>query len=209
LIPDIVTYNTLIDGYCKAFDTVSTDEVVNKMYATGWDPDITTYNIRLHGLCTGRKMSRAVMMLEELISAGVVPDTVTYNTVMNGVCTDVLERAMIVTAKLLKMAFVPNVVTANLLLSHFCKQGMPEKTIMWGQKLNEISFGFDEISIKLMDRAYRNIQDNVDVPKPPPEKSLFLDFLMYVTYDYLSRNSLKKNENQGSLKRMEIGYGGS
>ncbi|KAL3571783.1 hypothetical protein D5086_025687 [Populus alba] len=195
-IPNVVCYNTLMNGYVKARDIgqanmlyeemkskaiapdFSTDEVVNKMHATGWDPDITTYNIRLHGLCTGRKMSRAVMMLEELISAGVVPDTVTYNTVMNGVCTDILERAMIVTAKLLKMAFVPNVVTANLLLSHFCKQGMPEKTIMWGQKLNEISFGFDEISIKLMDRAYRNIQDNVDIPKPPPEKSLFLDFLI-------------------------------
>ncbi|KAF5732840.1 putative pentatricopeptide repeat-containing protein [Tripterygium wilfordii] len=113
LSADIVTYNTLIGGYCKAFDMDSAEEFVKKMYTSGWDPDITTYNIRIHGFCSSRKMNRAVMMLDELISAGIVPNTATYNTMMNGVCSDILERAMIIAAKLIKMAFVPNVITAN------------------------------------------------------------------------------------------------
>ncbi|KAF8380625.1 hypothetical protein HHK36_028114 [Tetracentron sinense] len=188
LTPDIVTYNTLISGYCKAFDVVNAEDFVSKMCASGWDPDITTYNIRIHGYCSIRRMSQAVKMLDELVSVGVVPDTVTYNTMMNGVCGDILDRAMILTAKLLKMAFIPNVVTINLLLSHFCSQGLPERALMWGEKLSQISFSFDHVMYKILDRAYRDIQEDAKIPKETSGKSLFLDFLMYITYDYLCRN---------------------
>eukprot|EP00257_Ricinus_communis_P027020 XP_025014434.1 putative pentatricopeptide repeat-containing protein At1g09680 isoform X2 [Ricinus communis] len=202
--PDTVTYNTLIGGYCKVLDMVSADEFLNKMYASGWDPDITTYNIRIQGFCSSQKISRAVTMLDELIAVGVVPNTVTYNTMMNAVCTDMLDRAMVLTAKLLKMAFVPNVVTTNVLLSHFCKQGMPEKALIWGQKLSEISFDFDEISYKIMDRAYIKIQNNSEVFRATSEKSLFLDFLMYITYDFFQTAS--KKTSQDPVKLIENGY---
>ncbi|KAK7843496.1 pentatricopeptide repeat-containing protein [Quercus suber] len=121
-------------------------------------------------------MNRAVMMLDELVSAGIVPNTVTYNTMLNGVCSDILERAMILTAKLLKMAFVPNVVTTNVVLSQFCKQGMPERALMWCQKLSEISFDFDEITYRIMDRAYRDIEEDAELFRRESAKSLFLDF---------------------------------
>ncbi|KAF7142568.1 hypothetical protein RHSIM_Rhsim05G0178700 [Rhododendron simsii] len=187
LTPDIVTYNTLISGYCKAFDMVNLDNFVNKLHASGWDPDITTYNVRIHGCCSSQRMNQAVMMLDELVSSGVVPNTVTYNTMMTGVCNDILDRAMILTAKLLKMAFVPNIVTTNLLLSHLCKQGLPERTLMWGQKLSEICVDFDEITFKILDRAYHDIQEDAHYSRGTSGKSLFLDFLMYITYDYLCR----------------------
>ncbi|GAA0138307.1 hypothetical protein LIER_34916 [Lithospermum erythrorhizon] len=128
-------------------------------------------------------------MLDELVSAGVVPNTVTYNTLLNGVCKDILDRAMILAAKLLKMAFVPNIVTSNILLSQLCKQGLPRRTLMWGQKLNQIYFDFDEITYKILDKAYHDIQEDAEYVKGTPGKSLFLDFLMYITYDYIIRNS--------------------
>ncbi|CAI9770379.1 unnamed protein product [Fraxinus pennsylvanica] len=158
LTADIVTYNTLISGYCKAFDLINVDNFVNRMHASGWDPDITTYNIRLHGLCSSQRMNLAVMMFDDLISTGMVPNTVTYNTLMNGVCNDILDRAMILAAKLLKMGFVPNTVTTNVLLSHLIKQGLPQRAMMWGQKLSEISFDFDEVTYKILDRAYNDSQ---------------------------------------------------
>ncbi|XP_055962134.1 pentatricopeptide repeat-containing protein At1g12620-like isoform X2 [Mercurialis annua] len=195
LTPDVITYNTLIGGYCKVSDMVSADDFVNRMCATGWDPDITTYNIRIHGSCISRKMSQAVMMLDELMAVGIVPDTVTYNILMNAVCTDILDRAMILTAKLLKMAFVPNVVTTNVLLSHFCKQGMPEKTLIWSQKLSDISFNFDEISNKIMDKAYLKIHNNAKQLSAASEKCLFMDFLMYNIYDYFRRTLDNKRKD--------------
>ncbi|KAF4379760.1 hypothetical protein F8388_023777 [Cannabis sativa] len=194
--PNTIIYNTIIDGYVKsgeigeanmlyeemknkAFDIVSAEEFVHRMYASGVDPDIVTHNIYAHGFCRSRKINRAVKMLDELVLAGIVPDTVTYNTLLNGACGDILDKALILTGKLLKMAFVPNVVTTNVLLTHFCKQGMPERALMWGQKLSEISFDFDEITYKIMGRAYHSIEKdaNVDV-RETSAKGFFLDSLI-------------------------------
>ncbi|MCD7460062.1 hypothetical protein HAX54_042762 [Datura stramonium] len=205
LQPDIVTYNILINGFCKAFDVVNADNFMTRMYASGWEPDITTYNIRLHGFCSIRRINRAVMMLDELVSAGVVPNTVTYNTMMNSACNDILDRAMILAAKLLKMAFIPNTVTANLLLSHLWKQGLPQRTLIWGQKLSEIGFEFDEITHKILDKASHYIQENTDYCTETTEKSLFLDFLMYITYDYIRRSKAYNDNNDSSFELVDTG----
>lgn len=209
LQPDIVTYNTLINGFCKAFDMVNADNFVTRMYASGWEPDITTYNIRLQSFCSTRRINRAVMMLDELVSAGVVPNTVTYNTMMNSACNDILDRAMILAAKLLKMAFIPNTVTANLLLSHLWKQGLPQRTLAWGHKLSEIGFEFDEITHKILDKASHYMQNNTDYFTELTEKSLFLDFLMYITYDYIRRSRAYSDNNDSSFELVEDGPCGS
>ncbi|KAK6918688.1 Pentatricopeptide repeat [Dillenia turbinata] len=141
LTPDIYTYNTLISGYCKAFDMISADNFINRMCATGWEPDITTYNICIYGLCSSRRINQAVIVLDELVSSGVIRNTVTYNTMMNGVFSDMFEHALILTAKLLKLAFVSN-------------QGMPEMTLLWGHKLSQAGFELNEISYRILDRAY-------------------------------------------------------
>ncbi|KAB2614582.1 pentatricopeptide repeat-containing protein [Pyrus ussuriensis x Pyrus communis] len=188
LTPDIVTYNTLIGGYCKAFDMVGADEFLYKMYASGCEPDITTYNICVQGFCSSRKINRALMMLDELVSRGVVPDSVTYNTMMNGAY----------------LAFLPNTVTINVLLSQFCKQGMPEKAFMWGQKLSEFSTCFDEITYILLDRAYHNLQEDSEISSGTAENSLFLDFVMYITYDYLCRNKPCRDASQNPLKLIDF-----
>ncbi|KAG6399747.1 hypothetical protein SASPL_141230 [Salvia splendens] len=174
-------------GYCKQLDMLNAENLANTMQNSGWGPDITTYNIQIHGYCRSRRMNRAIMMLDELVSAGIVPDTVTYNTLLSGVCRDILDHAMILTGKLLKMGFVPDLVTTNLLLSNLRKHGLPHRTAMWAQKLSEISFEFDEITHKILDRAYNDLED-VESTKEITGKSLFLDLLMYMTYDFIYRN---------------------
>ncbi|KAJ8450055.1 hypothetical protein Cgig2_033249 [Carnegiea gigantea] len=162
LAPNTDTYNILIKGYCKQFDVHSAEALVNKMHVGGWNPDITTYNILMHGLCSCRRINQAIVMLDEIISAGLVPDSATYNIMVNAVCGDMLDRAMILTAKLLKVVFTPNIVTINSLLSHFCKQGLPHKALMWGQRFYEIGFHFDDITSKILDKAYSDLQENME-----------------------------------------------
>lgn len=126
---------------------------------------------------------------------------------MNAICRDILDRALIVTAKLIKMAFIPNVVTVNILLSQFFKQGMPERTLWWGQKLSEISFGFDEVSHRIIERAYENIQNSAELFSGASEKRLFLDSLMYITYDYMYRNRQYIEPSHSVIKCMSNGVG--
>lgn len=203
LSPDIITYNTLINGYCKAYDMVSADDLVERMQFGGWMPDITTYNIRMHGLCSSRRTTQAMTMLDELVSAGIIPNSVTYNIMMNGVCGDMLDRAMMMAAKLLKVAFLPNVVTVNLLLSHFYKHGVPGKTLMWVEMLHNIGFEFNEATYKIIDKAYSNLQENTEASRCLSEKSLFLDFLMYINYDYLRRNMFSHEHHQHPVALLD------
>ncbi|CAH9130971.1 unnamed protein product [Cuscuta epithymum] len=209
--PDTVTYNTLIDGFIKSFDMAKADNIVSKMFASGSEPDITTYNIWLQGCFTTKKINRAVMMLNELISVGIVPNTVTYNIMMNIACNDILERAMILGAKLLKMAFIPNTVTANLLLSQLCKQGLPERALMWGQKLSEIGIEFDEITYKILDRASTSCDTNIrpytDYSTGMTEKSLFVDILMYITCDYLGKRRAQYDITNYSVEIVDAPSG--
>ncbi|PWA33919.1 tetratricopeptide-like helical domain-containing protein [Artemisia annua] len=202
LVPDVVTYNTLISGYCKGFDMVNADNLVYEMYNSGWDPDVTTYNIRIHGFSGSRRMNRAVLVFNELLSSGIVPNTTTYNTMLNAICYDILDRAMILTARLLKLAFVPNTVTTNLLLSHLRRQGLPERALMWGQHLRQISHEFDEITYKILERADRDIKEDAVYLRGTSGKSLFLDFLMFLTYDYLYRNKLYSETDTSTIRMI-------
>lgn len=205
LVPDIVTYNTLLSGYCKGFDMVNADNLVYKMFNSGWDPDITTYNIRIHGFFGSRRMNRAILVFNELLSSGIVPNTITYNTMLNAVCSDILDRAMILTAKLLKMAFVPNIVTTNLLLSHLRKQGLPERALMWGEHLRKLCVEFDEVTYKILERADRDVKEDGVYFRGTLGKGLFLDFLMYLTYDYLYRNRVYGERNICAVKMIDSG----
>lgn len=188
LTPDVVTYNTIIGAYCKASDMANAERFVSKMLAEGIEPDIFTYNILIHGLCSNYMMNRAMEMVDGLLSMGFAPNTVTYNTMMNGTCNDVLDRAMILTGKLLKMIFLTNVVTINLLLSHFCKQHMYKKALIWGEKLSQLPFNFDDATWNILKQAYDNPQEDAVSSKTEHSGSLFLEFLMYSTYEYLLRN---------------------
>ncbi|EYU40110.1 hypothetical protein MIMGU_mgv1a006766mg [Erythranthe guttata] len=158
---DTVTYNTLISGFCKQFDMLNAKNWANRMESSGWGPDVITYNTQIHGYCRSKRMDQAIMMFDDVISSGIVPDTVTHNPLMNGICHDILDHAMILTAKLLKISFVPDLVTINLLLSNLRKQGLPQKTVRWFHKLREIEFEFDEITCKILDKADRDLEEDV------------------------------------------------
>jgi hypothetical protein len=44
------------------------------------------------------------------------------------------------------------------------------------------------------------MQEDHETSSATPEKSLFLDFLMYITYDYLCRNKPCRDARQNPLK---------
>uniref|UniRef100_A0A0A9B0L0 Pentatricopeptide repeat-containing protein n=1 Tax=Arundo donax TaxID=35708 RepID=A0A0A9B0L0_ARUDO len=47
--PDVVTYNSIIDGMCKAQAMDKAEAVLQQMFAKGVLPVCTTYNSLVHG----------------------------------------------------------------------------------------------------------------------------------------------------------------
>ncbi|XVF33670.1 hypothetical protein REPUB_Repub17cG0188000 [Reevesia pubescens] len=158
MTPSIVAFNSIIAAYSRA-------GLEDDAYKAGLVPDIVTYNTLIGGYYEAFDMVKVGQFMNNMYCS---PDTVTYNT---GQYRDILNRAMIITAKLIKIAFIPNVITINVLLSHFCKQGMSKRALLWCQKLSEIPFDFDEVSYKIMDQAYRSIQEDVEFFRATSEKA--------------------------------------
>ena len=51
MFPDIVTYNTLINAYCREGLLDEVFEVMNSMPGKGLKPGLVTYNAIINGLC--------------------------------------------------------------------------------------------------------------------------------------------------------------
>ncbi|KAF3956501.1 hypothetical protein CMV_018373 [Castanea mollissima] len=193
-----VAYTVLLDGYSKIGDLEGAQNLWNEMALRGVSPDAVAYSAFIDGL------SKADEFMNKMYASGWDPDVTTYNIRIHGFCSSrKMNRAVMMLDELV------SAVTTNVVLSQFCKQGMPERALMWCQKLSEISFDFDEITYRIMDRAYRDIEEDAELFRGESAKSLFLDFLMYITYDFMYRNRPQREPNQNTLESIESAFGGS
>ncbi|CAF2039062.1 unnamed protein product [Brassica napus] len=84
--PNVITFTTLIDGYCGAKRVDDGMELLHEMTETGLVADTITYNTLIHGFCHVGDLNAAQDLLQEMISSGVCPDVVTCNTLLDGLC---------------------------------------------------------------------------------------------------------------------------
>ncbi|XBH89367.1 hypothetical protein VPH35_081287 [Triticum aestivum] len=170
LTPDVVTYNTIVIGYCRAQAKNGAMIFMNKMPADGCDPDILTYNIWIRSLCNNHSMNRAMRVLDELVAVG----------------------SMILTDKLIKMAFQPNTITVNVFFSHFCKQGLGRWVLVWAEKLREDCVALDDATLNILDWASKEMEYNPQDSIADIGKCMFLEFLMLITYTTMSNSRSPK-----------------
>ena len=84
--PNVVTYNTLIDGLCKEGKIDKAVDILHDMISKGHEPNVVTYNILINGLCKKGEIDKAVDILHDMISKECEPNVVTYNTLIDGLC---------------------------------------------------------------------------------------------------------------------------
>jgi pentatricopeptide repeat protein len=66
-LPDVFTFNTLIDGYCERLKLDNALQLVERMWMYGIAPDVITYNSNLNGLCKAGKAKKVNDTFEEMI----------------------------------------------------------------------------------------------------------------------------------------------
>ena len=67
VVPDVVTYSTLVEGFCKLGKIHDAQKLFSKMQACGQFPDVQTYSVLLDGLCKSQQLSKAMKLLRELV----------------------------------------------------------------------------------------------------------------------------------------------
>jgi leucine-rich PPR motif-containing protein len=84
--PDIVTYNTVIDGLCKAQVVDRAKGVFQQMIDKGVKPNNVTYNCLIHGYLSIEQWKEVVRMLKEMSAHGLYLDYFTHGLLLDYLC---------------------------------------------------------------------------------------------------------------------------
>ena len=66
LVPNSVTFNTLIHGYSKEGNVRRAESFLAQMKRRGLTPNVITYNSLIHGFCKAGKLLDAIVVFEEM-----------------------------------------------------------------------------------------------------------------------------------------------
>ncbi|XP_031251382.1 pentatricopeptide repeat-containing protein At1g02060, chloroplastic [Pistacia vera] len=140
LKPNVVSYTTLIRGYCMKQEIDEALLVFEEMISQGLKPSGITYNTLIKGLCEVRKFEKIREVLEGAKeSGGFTPDTCTFNTVMVAHCSGGnLVEAFEMFDKMRELQVLPDSSTYSALIRSLCHSSDFERA----EKL------FDELSEK-------------------------------------------------------------
>ena len=56
--PDVITFNTLLRGWCDVGDMKMAYKILKSMIEIGYEPNVRTWSTILHGLCQQNAMRR-------------------------------------------------------------------------------------------------------------------------------------------------------
>ncbi|PKI64292.1 hypothetical protein CRG98_015315 [Punica granatum] len=118
--PDIVTYNSLIDMYCKGREMDKAYKVVEKMKEEDIMPDVITYTSIIGGLGLIGQPDKARDVLKEMKEYGVYPDVAAYNAAIRNYCiAKRLGNAYSLMDGMISKGLSPNPTTYNLFFRVF------------------------------------------------------------------------------------------
>ncbi|KAL9233037.1 hypothetical protein vseg_008080 [Gypsophila vaccaria] len=86
ILPDIVTYNILLNGMCKGGNMDGAFKVFKELQLKGESPDVVTYGTLINGLFKAHKDEEAMAMVENMISNGISPTSSIYKSLMTWSC---------------------------------------------------------------------------------------------------------------------------
>ncbi|KAJ4828085.1 hypothetical protein Tsubulata_018952, partial [Turnera subulata] len=113
--PDIVSYNSLVDVYCKSREIDKANKVVDKMFEEGISPDVITFTSIIGGLGLVGQPDKARAVLTEMKEHGCHPDVAAYNAAIRNYCiAKRLGDAHDLMDEMVGKGMIPNATTYNL-----------------------------------------------------------------------------------------------
>ncbi|PIN20929.1 hypothetical protein CDL12_06380 [Handroanthus impetiginosus] len=115
--PDVVSYNCLVDVYCKGREVEKAYKVINKMRDEGIVLDVITYTSLIGGLGLVGQPDKAREALKEMKEYGCYPDVAAYNAAIRNFCiAKRLGDAYNLMDEMMAKGLSPNATTYNVIL---------------------------------------------------------------------------------------------
>ncbi|KHN06169.1 Pentatricopeptide repeat-containing protein, mitochondrial [Glycine soja] len=86
VIPDEITYNTLLQGYCREGKVEEARLLLDEMKRRGIKPDLISYNTLISGYSKRGDMKDAFGVRDEMMTTGFDPTILTYDALIQGLC---------------------------------------------------------------------------------------------------------------------------
>ncbi|CAN1183523.1 Putative pentatricopeptide repeat-containing protein At1g02420 [Linum perenne] len=118
--PDVVSYNSLIDAYCKGGELNKAYETMEKMSDEDISPDVITHTSIIGALGLAGQPDKARHVLKEMREYGCYPDVAAYNAVIRNYCiAKRLGDAYDLVDEMEAKGLAPNSTTYNLFFRVF------------------------------------------------------------------------------------------
>ncbi|XP_018492565.1 pentatricopeptide repeat-containing protein At2g06000 isoform X2 [Raphanus sativus] len=141
--PDIVTYNTLIKGFCESNDLNKAYDMFCEVKSRkGCSLDVVTYTSMMSGYCKAGKVKEASLLFDEMVGLGIYPNNITFNVLVDGYSkAGDMSSAEVVRGKMESFGCFPDVVTYTSLIDGYCRVGQVNKGFsLWEEMTAEGMF---------------------------------------------------------------------
>ncbi|XP_016200202.1 pentatricopeptide repeat-containing protein At5g46100-like [Arachis ipaensis] len=129
-VPDMFTYNTLIDGLGKSGRISCASKLLVEMHNKGQPADIITYNSLLDAMFNIKQHDKALMLFIQMKESGIDPNICTYSILIDGLCkSGRLMDAKEIFQDLCIKNHRPNVRTYTIMINGLCKEGLFEEAL--------------------------------------------------------------------------------
>ncbi|KAM7511946.1 hypothetical protein LguiB_010821 [Lonicera macranthoides] len=120
--PDVMLYNTMIDGLCKVGRQEEGLALMEKMKLQhSCNPNTVTYNCLIDGFCKAGEIERSHELFDEMNKLGVTPNVITLNSLVDGMCKHGrVNSAMELVNEMQVKNLKANSVTYTVLIRAFC-----------------------------------------------------------------------------------------
>ncbi|XP_074270022.1 uncharacterized protein LOC141592999 [Silene latifolia] len=119
--PDVVSYNTVIKGFCEMGSLDLAAAMLDEMEKEGVTPDLITFNSLLDGFYKKRRFLEGEKMWGMMEKYNVVPDIISYNMRLLGlVLQDKMQEAVEFVEEIKNVELTPDKFTYNFLFKGFC-----------------------------------------------------------------------------------------
>nr|ACF83168.1 unknown [Zea mays] len=186
LVPNEVTYNTIVHGLCKEGRMHQARRIVNEMRVKGVTPNTITFNTLIHSYVTLGDNEVAMKMHEEMMKAGLSADLVTYNALILGLCNEGKTwKASQLVQELCAAKLEPNASTFSALIIGQCKKQNPERALDLLNAMKKAGFQPNYYTYSILISTFsknKDFEGAIDVLKDmlmrciAPDKALLHEF---------------------------------
>ncbi|KAK3029973.1 hypothetical protein RJ639_038778 [Escallonia herrerae] len=200
--PDIVTFKSLINGYCKKGRMREALRFFKEI--KGAIPNHVTFTILIDGYCRVNELDEPLQLREEMERKGLFPGVVTYNSILRKFCEEGrLKDANKLLNEMGEKKIDPDNITSNTLINAYCKLGDMRSGLKVRSKMLDAGLKPDQFTYKALIHGFCKAKEMESA------KELLFDMLdagccpSYCTYSWIMDGYCGQGNEEAVVKLQD------